>query len=181
MFECKYKFSLEDCITSAKYVYKSQKRKKDKIVAIMIPILMVCMIAMLCYDIVKHKSVVWDVILLVALGLLESMYLLIPIMLVNSQKKAFKKQNLGDVDFLKVKIENNLCVETLIKNDQEIAKNVHNLKMLTSYLEDATRLILVFNNVEYVCLKKDAITGGDLKQFKAHLEKMMSKQKDKRK
>ena len=52
MFECKYKYELEDSVISAKYVYKSQKRKQDKVIAILIPILMLCMVAMLIYDIV---------------------------------------------------------------------------------------------------------------------------------
>ena len=92
MFECKYKYELEDSIVSAKYVYKSQKRTQDKVIAILIPILMVCMVAMLVFDIVKGNSFVWDIVLLVALVVLEAMYLIIPIMLVKSQKKSYNKQ-----------------------------------------------------------------------------------------
>ena len=47
MFECKYKIEEKDCVTCAKYVYKSQKRKQDKIIAVLIPILFVAIIAML--------------------------------------------------------------------------------------------------------------------------------------
>ena len=86
MFECKYKLELEDSIKCAKYVYKSQRRKQDKIIAILIPILMVAMIAMLVYDIISKRSFVWDLVLLIALIVLECMYLIIPIMLVKSQK-----------------------------------------------------------------------------------------------
>ena len=174
MFECKYKLELEDCITSAKYVYKSQKRKQDKIIAFLIPILMVCMVAMLIFDIVKGKSFVWDIVLLVALLVLEVMYLIVPLMLVNSQKKSFKNQKLGDMDYVHIKVEENLCVETLYKDEKEMAKNIHNLKALTSYIEDSERLILVFNKVEFVCIRKNSLEGnlGNLKQ---HLEKAMSK------
>lgn len=174
MFECKYKLELEDCITSAKYVYKSQKRKKDKIVAILIPVLMVAMAGMLIYDIIAHKIIIWDVVLLIALLVLEVMYIIIPIMLVSSQKKSFKKQNLANMEYLHVKIDDNLCVETLFKDDKEMAKNIHNLKLLTSYIEDKNRLILVFNNVEFVCIRKGSLTGG-LDKLKQHLEKTMSK------
>ena len=34
MFECKFKYELEDSLVSAKYIYKSQKRKQDKIIAL---------------------------------------------------------------------------------------------------------------------------------------------------
>ena len=174
MFECKFKYELEDSIISSKYIYKSQKRKQDKIIAIMIPILFLCMIGMMIYDIIKNKSIVWDVVLLVALGLLEIMYLIVPIMLVKSQKKAFYQNEIDKMDYVIVKIDDNSCVETLYKDEQEVSKNIHSLRQLTSYLEDDKRLILVFNKVEYVCLRK-ANLFGDLNKLKSQLEKTMSK------
>ena len=175
MFKCKYKLELEDSIKCAKYVYKSQKRKQDKIIAILIPFLMVAVIAMLVWDIVANRSFVWDLILLIALVVLECMYLIIPIMLVKSQKKSYDKQNLGDMDFLQIVIEDKQCVETLFKDEKEVAKNIHNLKFLTSYIEDKDYLILIFNKVEFVCIKKSGF-DGDLNRFKNHLNKAMFKQ-----
>ena len=175
MFKCKYKLELEDSIKCAKYVYKSQKRKQDKIIAILIPFLMVAVIAMLVWDIVSNRSFVWDLILLIALIVLECMYLIIPIMLVKSQKKSYNKQNLGDMDYLQIVVEDKQCVETLFKDEKEVAKNVHNLKFLTSYIEDKDYLILIFNKVEFVCLKKSGFEG-DLNRLKNHLNKAMFKQ-----
>ena len=88
MFKCKYKYELEDSVACAKYVYKSQKRKQDKLIAILIPILMVAMIAMMIYDIVAGNPFVWYIVLLVSLVVLEIMYLIIPVTLVASQKKS---------------------------------------------------------------------------------------------
>lgn len=180
MFECKFKYELEDCLVSAKYIYKSQKRKQDKIIAILIPILMICMIGMLVYDIVKNKSFVWDIVLIVALVALEFLYLLIPVMLVKSQKTAYKKHDIDSMDYTLISINDNLCVETFFKEEKEVSKNIHNLRQLTSYLEDQKRMILVFNNVEYVCLRKDKIDGG-VEKLKSHLEKIMSKSVNKKK
>ena len=174
MFECKYKYELEDSIISAKYVYKSQKRTQDKVIAILIPILMVCMIAMLTYDIYKGNSFVWDIVLLSALLVLEVMYIIVPIMLVSSQRKSYYKNGLDTMDYIHIIIDDNSCVETLFKDKEEKAKNTHPLKMLTSYLEDNERLILVFNKVEFVCLRKQNIVG-DLNKLKSHLTKTMSK------
>lgn len=174
MFECKYKYELEDCLTSAIYVYKSQKRNQDKVIAILIPILMLAMVAMLIVDIVTGNSYVLDIVLLVALVILEIVYLLIPVTLKRSQKKAYFSQNLDKMDYLDIVIDNALCTETLIKDESEQAKNVHSLKSLTSFLEDSTRLILVFNRAEYVCIRKDKLMGG-LDKLKAHLQKCMSK------
>lgn len=174
MFECKFKYELEDSLVSAKYIYKSQKRTQDKVIAVLIPILMVCMIGLLVYDIIKGKSFVWDIVLLVALAVLEIMYLIMPLMLLRSQKKSFVKQKINEMDYILVKIENNSCVETLVKDEKEVSKHVHNLKTLTSYFEDSTRLILVFNNVEYVCIRKENLIGG-VDKLKNLLEKTMSK------
>ena len=174
MFQCKFKYELEDSIVSAKYIYKSQKRTQDKVIAILIPILMLCMIAMLIYDIVKGNSFVWDIVLLVALITLEIMYLIIPLMLVRSQKKSFEKQKIDEMDYILINIDNNNCVESLYKDEQVLSTNAHSLKQLTSYFEDSNRLILVFNKVEYVCLRKTKIVGG-VDKLKAHLEKVMSK------
>lgn len=174
MFECKYKLELEDSVKCAKYVYKSQKRKQDKIIAILIPFLMLAIIAMLVYDIVKGKSFVWDIVLLVALVVLEAMYLVIPLMLTHSQKKAYIKQNLADMDYLQIVIEDKQCTETMFKDEQEVVKNMHSLKFLTSYIEDKDYLILIFNKVEFVVIKKSGF-NGDLNKFKMHLNKILAK------
>lgn len=174
MFECKFKYELEDSLVSSKYIYKSQKRKQDKIIAILIPILLVCMIGMLIYDVKKGNSIVWDIILIVALVALEVMYLIIPITLMRSQKKVFQKNKIDEMDYMLIKIDENICSESIFKDEKEVSNNIHSLRQLTSYLEDDERLVLVFNKVEYVCLRKAYIVGG-LDKLKKHLEKIMSK------
>ena len=79
-----------------------------------------------------------------------------------------------------IQIDENVCTETMFKDEVEQAKSVHSLKMLSSYIEDANRLILIFNKVEYVCLRKNCIEGG-VEKLKAHLQKKMIKQNSKRK
>lgn len=174
MFECKYKLELKDLTESAKYVYKSQRKKKDKVIAVLIPILMVAVVAMLVVDIVNKKSIVWDIVLLVALVVLEIMYIIIPIMLKHSQKKAFKAQNMGELDYILIKIDANICTEQAFKGEEMIGNNIHNLKSLTSYIEDNERIILVFSQMEYVCIRKNALVGDENK-LKEHLQKVMAK------
>ena len=174
MFECKFKYELEDSLKSAKYIYKSQRRTQDKVIAILIPILLVCMVGMLIFDIVKGNSFIWDIVLLVALIVLEVMHILMPVLLMRSQKKAFKTHKIDELDYNLIVIDNATCVEKLFKGEDEIAKNVHSLKHLTSYFEDDSRLVLVFNKMEYVVMRKDNIKGG-LNKLKAHLEKSMNK------
>lgn len=174
MFESKYKFTLEDNIKCAKYVYNSQKRKQDKVIAIMLPILLVCMIAMLIVDIVNHKSVVWDIILLVMLVVLQIMYFVMPLMVVKQTKKSYKAQEFDTMDCIKVNINDNSCVVAFEKDNQEYGKKTLSLKSLTSYIEDNDSLVLVFNKVEYVLVKKENLTG-DLNRLKNMLKKAMAK------
>lgn len=174
MFECKFKYELEDSLTSAKYIYKAQRRTQDKVIAILIPVLLACMVGMLIYDIIKSNSIVWDVVLLIALAVLQVMYLLMPLLLIRSQKKAFVTHKIDELDYNLITIDNSKCVEALYKGEELVAKNEHSLKHLTSYFEDATRLVLVFNKMEYVVLRKENITGG-LEKLKAMLEKTMNK------
>jgi len=174
MFECKFKYELEDSLTSAKYIYKSQRRTQDKVIAVLIPVLLACMIGMLVYDIIKHNSIVWDIVLLVALTALQVMYLLMPLFLIKSQKKAFISHKINELDYNLITIDNSKCVEALYKGEEVIAKNEHSLKHLTSYFEDNVRLVLVFNKMEYVVLRKENVKGGLIK-LKALLEKTMNK------
>ncbi len=176
MFECKYKFSLDDNIKCAKYVYNSQKRKQDKIIAILLPILFVGMLALLIVDIVNDKSIVWDIVLLVLLAILQIMYLVMPAMVIRQTKKSYKSQDLGNMDNVKIILDpnSNMCNLSFQKGDEEIGKKALPLKTLTSYIEDKDDLILVFNNIEYVLIKKDALTG-DLNKLKSVLKKAMAK------
>ncbi len=174
MFECKFKYQLEDSVASTKYIYRSQKRKQDKVIAILIPVLIACMVGMLIYDIIKGNSFAWDIVLLSALVVLQAIYLVMPLILVRTQKKAYKTHKIDELDYTFIVIDNSTCTETFHKDNEEISKNIHALKQLTSYFEDSLRLVLVFNKVEYVVLRKENITGG-IDKLKAHLEKIMSK------
>ena len=133
------------------------------------------MVAMLVYDIVTNKPLVWDIILLVALVVLQFMYILIPIMLVSAQKKAYKKHKFAEMDYVLIKINTKECVEEMHKDTAVISSNTHLLRFLTSYLEDDARIILIFNKVEFVCIKKDSLQGGETK-LKEHLKSIMQKQ-----
>ena len=174
MFECNYKFELADNIKCAKYVYNSQKRKKDKVIAIMLPILLLAMIAMLIVDIVNKKNLVWDIVLLAMLIILQVMYFVMPVMVVKQTKKAYKSQDLDSMDAIKVNINDNSCSLAFVKGEQEHGKKVLSLKSLTSYIEDNENIVLVFNNVEYVLIKKNALKG-DLNKLKSLLQKAMAK------
>lgn len=175
MFECNYKFELEDCLQCSKYIYKSSRRKKDKVITAMLPILVIAVIALLIVDIVKDNSIVLDIILLIAVIVLFVMNIIMPITLLSTQKKSFKKQKLDEMDSFYVSIKDDLCMESFKKDEKDLAKNVHSMKSLTSYMEDATRLILIFNKLEFACLRKSEITGGTLDSLKDLLDKALIK------
>lgn len=174
MYRCKFKYELEDCLFSAKQVYLSQRRTKDKVITFMVPFLFVICIGLLILDIVNKKSIVWDIVLLVALAVLEVVSLSLPSIVAKSQKKTFAQVGMADMDYIVITIDNSVCTEQLFKDEQEKSKLTHNLRALTSFIEDNSRLILVFNSAEYVCIKK-ACFEGDINAFKEFLQKQMSK------
>ncbi len=174
MFECKYKFTLEDNIKCAKYVYKSQKRTQDKVIACMLPILLVCMVALLVVDIVNDKSIIWDIALLVMLFVLQMMYFVMPAMVVKQTKKSYHAQKLDTMDYIKVNINEKSCAVAFEREGTENDVKLLPLKTLTSYLEDGDSIILIFNKVEYVQVKKEHLTG-DVNKLKALLNKAMAK------
>lgn len=174
MFECKYKFTLEDNIKCAKYVYKSQKRTQDKIIAIMLPILLVCMVALLIVDIVYKKNVIWDIALMVMLLVLQLMYILMPTMVVRQTKKTYKAQELDKMDNIKIEVNDKSCIVAFEHEGEELANKVLPLKTLTSYLEDSESVVLIFNKIEYILVKKEYL-NGDVNKFKALLNKAMAK------
>lgn len=128
MFECKYKFQLDDNIKCAKYVYNSQKRKQDKVIAIMLPILLLAMIAMLVVDIVNDKSVIWDIVLLVMLIVLQIMYFIMPAMVVKQTKKSYKAQDLANMDFVKININDNTCTLAFQKEMKKLVRKIYLLR-----------------------------------------------------
>ena len=91
-----------------------------------------------------------------------------------------RPKSVDDMDYVLIQIKDGLCIETMLKDEQEKMRNIHNLNMLTSYLEDNSRIVLVFNKVEYVCLRKENIVGDENK-LKAYLQKIMDKTANKKK
>lgn len=172
MFECNYKFTISDAIKCAKYVYKSQRSKKEKFLLFATPVLLILVIGILIFDIINSRAIVWDIILIVGVTFLFALTLLMPLMVVQAQKKQYKSQNFDDMDHLSIKINNGVCEEAMMKNGSAILKNTHNLKTLVSYIEDDEDIILVYETGEYTCIKKQNLVG-DVSRLKAALSKSM--------
>ena len=97
-----------------------------------------------------------------------------PLMVVKQTKKSYAQQKFAEMDSVKVTINDNVCKMAFVKDGVELEPKTLHLKMLTSYIEDNDSLVLVFNKVEYIMIKKDGMKG-DLKKLKAILEKAMAK------
>ena len=174
MFECNYKFTIDDAIKCAKYVYKSGRSKKEKIILYAVPVLLVIVSALLVVDIINKRAIVWDVILLVGITLLFVLTLIMPLLVVKAQKKQYNSQNFNDMDSLSIKINNGILEEAMMKNGEAVLKNTHNLKTLVSFLEDDEDIILVYATGEYTCIKKSNLVG-DIGKLRATLTKAMTK------
>ena len=173
MFECSYKFTIQDAIKCAKYVYRSQRRKQEKIVIFALPFLLLAIIAMLVFDIIRGRQIVWDIILIVGLFLLGGLTYSMPLIVKRTQIKQYTNQGFGDMDSLDIKIINGVCEEAMVKNGENVVHNTHNLKTLISYIEDDDDFILVYNTGEYTCIKKNK-SSGDLVKLRQTLQKAMT-------
>lgn len=173
MFECNYKFMIEDAKKCAKYVYKSQRRATEKILIVAIPILFALMSGILIFDIVMKRAIVWDIILIVSLILLGTLTYIMPYIVIRAQKKQYNSQNFGDMDNLNIKITNGVCEEAMMKNGEKVLHNTHNLKTLVSFIEDGEDFILVYSTGEYTCIKKASLVG-DINKLRSVLTKAMT-------
>ena len=172
MFECNYKFTIDDAVKCAKYVYKSQRSKKEKFLLVAVPILLVIMVGMLIFDIVNSRAYVWDIILIVGIVFLFALTLVMPLVVIRAQKKQYASQNFADMDNLSIKINNGTLEEAMMKDSKVQLKNTHNLKSMVSFLEDDEDFILIYETGEYTCIKKLNLIG-DVNRLRAALTNAM--------
>lgn len=172
MFECNYKFTIQDASKCARYVFKSQRGGKERFLAIAVPMLLLVMVGLLVFDIVKGRPIIIDIVLIISIAVLLVLTLMLPMFVVRVQRKQYKAQNFDDMDSLKIKINNGICEEAMMKDGKAVLENSHNLKTMVSFIEDDENIILLYNTGEYTCIKKLNLIG-DVERLRSVLTKAM--------
>ena len=171
-----FKYTIDLGISATKATFKIKKTNKDKVTHILLIVFMFIMTAMLVWDIVRGASFVIDLIILIALVGVEIFNLIMPLIIIKTQKKFLNQLNLSEMDYTQKEITKDKCTETYYKNNKIVMQNVCEMTSLMGYQIDDKYAFLVFNN--FACAIFDLNTLSiKLDDFTQMLDTQISKNK----
>ena len=145
----KFKYTIDLGVSATKTTFKLRKTTKDKVVNTLVIVFIFIMSAMLIYDIIRGAGFVLDLIILIALCGMEIFNLVMPQIIINTQKKFLRQLNLDKIDYTITEISKGKCIESYYKDDKIVMQNVCKLTELMVYHIDNNYAYLVFKN--YAC------------------------------
>lgn len=171
-----FKYTIDLGVSATKTTFKLKKTKKDKISHILVIVFMFLIGGLLAWDIVREASIVIDLIILIALVVVEIFSLLVPFIIIHMQKKFLKQLNLAEIEYTETRIEKSKCTETYFKDNKIMMQNVCDMTKLVGYEKKEDYIFLVFSN--FACaifdLKTLSISLGEFIQI---LDSQISKNK----
>ena len=141
-----FKYTMELGVEATKSTFKIKKSKKDKITHILVIVFIFAMSGLLIWDILKGNSFVVDIIILVALIGVEIFSLIMPIIIINTQKKFLKQLNLAEIEYTITEISKDKCTESYYKNNKIVMQNVCDITKLIGYQIKDDYVFIVFDN-----------------------------------
>ena len=141
----KFKYTTDLGISATKTTFKL-KKTKDKITHILVIVFAFIMVGVLIWDIIRQASFVIDLIILIALIGVEIFSLIMPHIIINTQKKFLNQLNLAEMDYTETQISKNKCTETYYKDNKIVMQNVCDMSKLVNYEINNNHAFLVFNN-----------------------------------
>ena len=113
-----FKYTTELGLEATKTAFKLKKSNKEKTTHILLIIFTVIMAGMLVWDIVRDASFTIDLIRLVALVGAEIFNVVMPKLILHTQKKFLNKINLNEFDYTITEITKKSCSESYYKNNK---------------------------------------------------------------
>ena len=169
-----FKYTIDLGVSATKSAMRLKKSKKDKATHILLIVFMFIMSAVLVWDIVRDASFVIDLILLIALVVAEIINLILPAIIIHTQKKFLSKLNLEEMDYTITEITKNKCTETYYKDGKIIMQNVCDITKLINYEIINNYAYIVFNN--FACAIFDLSTlNVTIDELKKTLDTIISK------
>lgn len=141
-----FKYTMELGVEATKSTFKIKKSKKDKITHILVIVFIFAMSGLLIWDILKGNSFVVDIIILAALIGVEIFSLIMPIIIINTQKKFLKQLNLAEIEYTITEISKDKCTESYYKNNKIVMQNVCDITKLIGYQIKDDYVFIVFDN-----------------------------------
>lgn len=175
--QSKFDYTVELGLNATKQSMKLKRTKKDTIVHILVLVFIAIMSAVLVWDIKREASIVIDLIILIALVLLEIFNLIMPVVILNMQKKFLRQVFTVGFDYTLTEIDKNKCIESYYKDGKILMQNVCDMNTLVGFCEQNGYLFLVFNNFANGIFKIDTLENSSLEELKQKLEQTISKNK----
>ena len=142
----KFKYTIDLGLQATRKTFKLKKTKKDVIVHVLLIAFMFIMVGVLIWDVMREASIVIDLILLIALMGVEVFSLVMPLIIIHTQKKFLKQLNLAEIDYTITEIKKGKCIESYYKNDKIVIQNVCDMSKLIAYEINNSHAYIVFNN-----------------------------------
>ncbi len=175
--QSKFDYTVELGLNATKQSIKLKRSKKDIIVHILVIAFIGIMSAVLVWDIMREASIVIDLIILIALILLEIFNIVMPFVILSMQKKFLRQVFTVGFDYTLTEIDKNKCLESYYKDGKILMQNVCDMTDLIGFSEQDGYLYLVFNNFATGIFKIVTLQNITLDKFKQNLEQTISKNK----
>ena len=171
-----FKYTIDLGVSATKSTFDIKKSKKDKITHILVIVFVFIMAGVLVWDILRDASFVIDLIILIALIGVEIFSLIMPTIIIHTQKKFLKQLDLAEIDYTETLINNDKCTETYYKDKKIVMQNVCDMTKLVGYEIKDEHIFLVFNN--FACAIFDINTLNiEVDKFTQILDTRISKNK----
>ena len=172
----KFKYTVDLGLAATKKTFQLKKSKKDITTHILVAIFVLIVSAVLVWDIIRDASIVIDLIILIALVGIEIFSLIMPRIILHTQKKFLNQLNLAEIDYTITEISKGKCLENYYKNNKIVMQNVCDMNKLVAYQIENNYIFAVFNN--YACAIFDINTLSEsVEEFEKLLNTTISKNK----
>ena len=153
-----FKYTVDLGLQATKKTFKLRKSKKDITTHILVAVFILIMAAVLIWDIVRDASIVIDLIILIALVGIEAFGLVMPLIILHTQKKFLKQLNLAEIDYTVTEISKGKCLENYYKDNKIVMQNVCEMTKLVAYQIENNHAFIVFNNYACAIFDLDTLT-----------------------
>ncbi len=171
-----FKYTVDLGVQATKATFRLKKTKKDAMVHYVVLAFIVLMIGVLIWDIVRDASFVIDLIILIALVCAEIFNLVMPLIIMATQKKFLRQLNLAEMDYTVTEIIKDKCFEKYYKNNKVEMQNVCDMNKLVAYEIRDNYAFIVFDN--FACAIFDLTTlTVSVEEFEKELNVKISKNK----
>ena len=175
-FSSQFKYTMDLGLSATKTTFKVKKTRKDLITHILIVVFTFLMAGLLAWDIVRGASFVIDLIVLIALVAVEIFSLIMPRIIIHTQKKFLTQLNLNEMDYTITEISKDKCTETYYKNNKILMQNLCDVSTIVGYEIKDNHAFVVFNNFACAVFDLDTLTIS-YEDFIQFLDTTISKNK----